>query len=168
MPAKPPPSATTEDNHTLLVQLKDSVGMVGGTLDAFIKAQSEENRRIHERIDNTNTTIVSAVGAIKDGMAERGRITPSLVAMVLSSVAIFGGAGSTYVTMQTASLKSDTANNTSQIQNAEQARNILSEGLRRVETETARAVAQFAADRRWLEKMQDENRTRVHEVEKSG
>jgi len=149
----------SEENHTLLVQLRDNVGSLGGTLDNFIKAQSEENRRLHGRIDDTNSAMLTAVGSIKDTIAERSRVTPALIAMILSSLAIIGGAGSYFVNLQASTLRTDIDNIGGKVAAAEIQRLTMADRLSRVEVESATKDATSIENRRWIEKLQDEIRT---------
>lgn len=158
MPPVPAASKFTEENHTMLVQLKDSVGTIGSTLSQFIEAQGEENRRIHARIDGQGEAMTKAVGVIKDTISDRSRITPALVAMVLSSVAILGGAFTAYIGLQTAPIKTDILNVNNMVQTMEAQRLITRQDLVGLQIHTAEEEARLRENQRWTEKLLDEVR----------
>lgn len=157
------------ENHTMLVQLRDNVGTLSSTVTSFITAQGEENRRLHGRIDLQGETVnrrieaqgealSRAVGSIKDSIAERARVTPALIAMILSSIAILGGAGTAYIGLQTAPIKTDIANAASEIHQIEAQRLIMRQDLVALQIKSASEDARQDERSIWTTKLLEEIR----------
>ena len=85
-----PPEEISKQNNELLVQL-------GANLRAFVVDQQTENKRLHERIDSVQTHTAQAIDSVKEALSKTGKISPALVATVLSLCAIIGGAVTTFV-----------------------------------------------------------------------
>lgn len=107
----PDPTAkqTSEKNNALLIELKSTVGTMGTQVAQFIAAQENENRRIHERIDAANAHTSRAVDGIKDALAQRGRLSPTLIIGIIATGISFAtlvfGAGHAYVSMRLDAIK---------------------------------------------------------------
>lgn len=85
------PEEMSKQNNELLVQLS-------ANLRAFVVDQQTENKRIHERIDSVQTHTAQAIDTVKEALSKTGKISPALIATVISLCAIIGGAVTTYVT----------------------------------------------------------------------
>ena len=101
-------SQTSTDNHTLLIQLGDSLlGIkqqqegLGGQLTTHIKEQQIENQRLNTRIDDTQVQSRKGVEEIKDSLAQRGRISGGVIlgfiGVTCSVLALIGGITQAYV-----------------------------------------------------------------------
>jgi hypothetical protein len=94
-------TSVSVSNNILLGQLNQSVQSVASTLNGFIEKQGEENQRLHSRIDSTAMAARADMDEVREGLASRGRISGqmilSLVAVLLSAFAAFGGFGHAYV-----------------------------------------------------------------------
>lgn len=156
----------SQDNHTLLIKLDDRVQTVAKTLEGFVEAQGLENRAIHRRIDETAERGTKAVEAIKDSLNARGRISGnfvlSLIAVLLSSLAIIGGAVTTYVSNRLETLEpqihaSKTTHETTiaRLQEAERQ-------LQEHRIQAAAADASAATDRQWTQRELDFIRDQSH------
>jgi hypothetical protein len=167
-------SKFSEQNHTMLVQLGDNVTRVGESLKGFIESQSQENRRLHARIDDTNSSIVQAqnsmaasVGSIKDAFNERSRITPSLIAMALSLVAILCGALTAYIDVRSAPVKTDIQNVSTALHAMVDQQLVMRQEHVGLQVHTAEEDSAQRTNQHWLEKELDEARAAIKNTRES-
>ena len=145
-------------NYGVLIELKDSVMSIGTRFDKFASQQNEENQRLHARIDATQEKFINTIGSLKDGMAERGRITLPLVASVLSMIAILSGAGAAYVSMTTSPLRDAIIENARKISVNEGKGLTTSERLQALEVDTRARDERSETDRQWTKELLNEVR----------
>lgn len=154
-PAKAAP--TSEDNHGLLIELRGTVGGLSDIVNTFVRTQTEENRRIHARIDDQNTNTAKSVDAIKDSLAARGRLNPTLLCSALATLISFAaltfGMGHSYVNMRLESIKPQLDATSFAIQRVEAERARLQSDVQAAQVQAARVEGQHTADLRWLEKL---------------
>lgn len=153
------------ENHGVLVELKDAVGAIGERFEAFSANQSKENQRLHDRIDATQERFINALSTLKDGMAEKGRLTPALVASILSMIAILCGAGGAYVSMRSEPLERSVMVNAAKIATAEVQRMNMEDRLHQLNVKSDVTDAIGETDRKWITKIQDELRTKIEKLE---
>ena len=98
------PTYNASDNHTLLIQLADGQQSLSKQVGSFIAQQQQENLRLHERITETAKDLTTAVTAIKDSNAARGRISGqfilTMIAVMMSSLVAVAGFVQWYVGSQ--------------------------------------------------------------------
>ena len=156
MPA--PKEEQSHANYDVLIRLEEGQDGMRKSFEKFTQDQEIENKVIHARIDATQKEFLTAVGTLKEGMAERGRINPSHIAIILSLFAIISGAGATYVQMQLNPVEKQVIANASKITSSETERMLLSKDLQSIAVETAVADAESKTDRAWIIKLMDELR----------
>lgn len=156
-------------NYDVLIQLRDSVGVGFARFDKFTSDQGIENKLLHARIDssqkeflgtvnNLNEKMAVTVNSLNEKMVARGRITPAYVAIVVSLITLFSGAGAAYVGMMLSPMEKIILQNSAHITSAEVQRKMLSKDLQSVAVATAVADAESKKDREWIIKLQDELR----------
>ncbi len=107
------------DNHTLLVQLNDALTNLGKQMATHIDQQIIENGKLHARIDGVQIETRNGVDSIKASLADRGRVGPAQVAVLLSALAIIGGLAQSYISVRLGNITPLIEHNT--LQNAEDA-----------------------------------------------
>ena len=152
------PKTQSSENHEVLIQLRDSMEGVVTRLDKFSAQQEMENKTIHARIDATQEKFMTSFTLLKDSLAERGRITPALIATIISSVAILAGAGSAYVSSQLVPLRESIKLSDDRHLTGETKRVLLEERLQSTAVAYAVADARSETDRAWSVKLLDEVR----------
>lgn len=145
-------------NYGVLIELKDSVNSMGERFELFATQQQAENKNLHARIDQTQDKFITSFAGLKDGIAERGKVTWPIFAAVIGSVAILSGAGATYVSMRTEPLAQAISANTAKDATAELQSLGLSERLQVLAVESSAADARSETDREWITKLLDETR----------
>lgn len=168
MPKSLPSAHMSEQNHTLLVKLADRVDNVGTTLKSFIDAQSEENRRIHERIDDAQERTAKAVESIKDSMASRGRVSGgfilSLCATLVSTLAILGGLATTYVNNRLETIQPTLTRHAAEIDAQRHAMEQERRQASEIQSQLAAHRAAQESDRAWIMRELDFTRDKFHKA----
>lgn len=145
-------------NYDVLIRLEESMTGMRGSFEKFTVEQEIENKRIHSRIDATQEKFLLTFTTLKDGMAEKGRITPAFVAIVLSLLTTSGWVCSRYIDMQVAPLNGAIELNLENLSEAHRVQAILATKLQEVAVGTAVADAKAEQDRKWITKLLDEER----------
>ena len=156
MPA--PKEIQAHENHDVLLRLEAAVGGMSGRFEKFAADQEIENKLLHARITETQTNFLTTFSQLKEGMAEKGRITPAFVAIILSLITIFSGAGAAYVGMMNSPLEKAIAANRASISEDNRERAELDNKIQRSAIQHAVADAKFEQDREWITKLLDETR----------
>jgi hypothetical protein len=128
---------SSSDNHTLLVQLNDAVSHLGKQMSEHIDQQHLENTRLHARIDGVQIETRNGVDSIKSSLADRGRVGPSQVAVLLSALAIVGGLAQSYISVRLGNITPVIEENTRQNAEDSQTSKALSEQITLLRIEQA-------------------------------
>lgn len=144
--------STSQENHTMLVQLTDAVSVLTKQVGSHISEQQQENKRLHERIDGVQLETRNGVDAIKSSLAQTGKISASnifaLIAVIISVLALVGGIATAYIDVRLGNITPLIEANAAQAGELKAAQQRLSEDLTRTRIEAARVDEA----RRWIEK----------------
>ena len=152
-------------NHGVLVELKDALVGLSTRFDKATAQQIEENVRIHEsikatndRVEETQREFVKTISGLKDGIAERGRITLPMVSVFLAVLIFIGGVGASYVNMTITPLRAAIDSNAMLINQSEIHRLSMEASLQELSVKSAIMDAKSETDRLWIIKLMDEIR----------
>lgn len=159
--------ATSVDNHTLLIQLKDAMTTIGAQLGSHITEQQAENKAIHQRITDSERAqreaenrFSAALDSLKDLLGKKGQLSGSgvlsLIAVAFTMIVGVGGIVTKYIDVRLGNVEPLIKHNTYAALASSAERDVMREQLVTVRVEQARIDAKSLETRRWLEKEQDE------------
>ena len=90
-PLRPKSSAQTSESHNaLLLTLNDHVDNLTGTMREFIAGQTSENRRLHNRIDETVAMLNTSITQLKEAILTGKQIQWPIVFSFIGVIALAG------------------------------------------------------------------------------
>ncbi len=154
------PTTFSSENHTMLVQLTDSVNNLGKQVSQSYEAQQAENKNLHARIDSVQVETRKGVDEIKSSLAQTGKISASnifaLIAVIVSVLALGGGIATAYIDVRLGNITPLIEANAAHTDDLRTEMRSQREDLTRARLEAAR----MDEARRWMEKIIESASTR--------
>lgn len=175
MPAAPPRPPTDQERYELHKLTEQRVETLKGEFGSFVESQNQTNRELFGLIRQTGDAILGKIENIKTGfdervnhidgkLSEKGRVTPALFATIFSGLSVVLVLGSGYINLQISPLQKSIAEIGAAISAAAQTHNQMARDIHMHEIKTSSENATSIENRRWLEKVQDQNRAVIGEL----